>query len=133
MKKYIVIVLLVCGITFLLLGLNFAAQDKDLDKVIADSKSELVKSGRSSEEAGNIVSQAAHQAKAEGLKGKALAERVHEAVRKMQEEKGEATHMHAKQDLEERTEKKKNNMQKGMDAGTGGGMGHKAGHSCGGK
>jgi hypothetical protein len=53
----------------------------------AESMNELVKSGATPKEAGNVVSQAAHQAKAEGLKGKALAARVHESVKKMQAEK----------------------------------------------
>ena len=53
----------------------------------AESMNELVKSGATPKEAGNVVSQAAHQAKAEGVKGKALAARVHEAVKTMHAEK----------------------------------------------
>ena len=40
----------------------------------------MIESGVEPKEAGNIVSQAAHMAKEEGLKGTALAARVHEAI-----------------------------------------------------
>ncbi len=53
---------------------------KDTKKTI-DVMVDLIKSGVDPKEAGNIVSRAAHQAKAEGLKGQALAARVHEAIR----------------------------------------------------
>jgi len=55
-------------------------------KVSVESMKDLVKGGKSPKDAGNIISQAAHQAKAEGLKGKDLASRVHEAVKEMQAE-----------------------------------------------
>ncbi len=50
----------------------------------------LVKNGQTPREAGNAVSQAVHQAQSEGLKGKALAAKVHEAVRSMQAQKRSA-------------------------------------------
>jgi hypothetical protein len=53
----------------------------------AESMNELVKSGATPKEAGNVVSKAAHQAQAEGIKGKALADRVHQAVKTKQAEK----------------------------------------------
>jgi KaiC/GvpD/RAD55 family RecA-like ATPase len=53
---------------------------KDTKKTI-DIMIDLIKSGVGPKEAGNIVSQAAHLAKAQGLKGKALAAMVHEAIR----------------------------------------------------
>jgi len=56
-------------------------------KSSAESMYELVKSGNSARDAGNIVSKAAHEAKTEGLKGRDLANKVHEAVKKMQAEK----------------------------------------------
>lgn len=53
---------------------------KDTKKTI-DLMVDLIKFGVSPKEAGNIVSQAAHQAHAQGLKGQALAAKVHEAIR----------------------------------------------------
>ena len=51
----------------------------DTKKTI-DVMVDLIKSGVSAKEAGNIVSQAAHLAKEQGLKGTALAARVREAI-----------------------------------------------------
>jgi len=48
---------------------------------VSSSVKTLVDSGASAEEAKNVVAQAARQAKSEGLKGKDLAAKVHEAVR----------------------------------------------------
>jgi len=61
---------------------------KDTKKTI-DVMVDLIKSGVNPKEAGNIVSRVAHQAKAEGLKGTALAARVREAIqtRKAEQEK----------------------------------------------
>ncbi len=53
--------------------------------IILGKTGELMDRGMSMDEAGNIVSRAAHQAKREGLRGRALAERVHEAIRAMKE------------------------------------------------
>lgn len=55
-------------------------------KSSVESMKDLVKMGKSPKEAGNIVSQAAHKAQAEGLKGKDLADKVHAAVKEMQAE-----------------------------------------------
>lgn len=49
-------------------------------KNTVNSMNDLVNSGESPKEAGNIVSHAAHQALAQGLKGKDLAAKVHEAI-----------------------------------------------------
>lgn len=59
---------------------NNETKAKDTKKTI-DVMVDLMESGVSAKEAGNIVSQAAHQAKAQGLKGADLAARVHEAIR----------------------------------------------------
>ena len=56
-------------------------------KSSAEAMNDLVKRGESPKEAGNLVSRAAHQAKAEGLKGRDLADRVHGAVKQTQEAK----------------------------------------------
>jgi len=48
---------------------------------VSSSVKTLVKSGASADDAKNIVARAAHQAKAQGLKGKELAAKVHEAVK----------------------------------------------------
>lgn len=48
---------------------------------VSSSVKTLVDSGATADEAKNVVAQAAHQAKAEGLKGRDLAAKVHEAVR----------------------------------------------------
>jgi mannitol-specific phosphotransferase system IIBC component len=48
---------------------------------VSSSVKTLVESGASADEAKNVVAQAAHQAKAQGLKGKDLAAKVHEAVK----------------------------------------------------
>lgn len=83
--------------------LEKGAKKGDLKKVIADlsangvkgddlkktvnTMNDLVNSGESPKEAGNIVSRAAHQAKAEGLKGKDLAARVQAAIQQRKSEK----------------------------------------------
>jgi len=58
-------------------------------KAAVNSMNNLVNAGEKPKDAGNIVSQAAHQAKAQGLKGEELAARVHDAikVRKAEREK----------------------------------------------
>lgn len=52
-----------------------------------DSMGALVKEGENAKEAGNIVSRAAHQAKMQGLKGKDLANKVHDAIRVRKQDK----------------------------------------------
>jgi NIMA (never in mitosis gene a)-related kinase len=51
---------------------------------------DLVNEGESPKEAGNVVSQAAAQAHQQGLKGKDLAAKVHEAVQQRKAQKDEA-------------------------------------------
>ncbi|UCH12067.1 MAG: hypothetical protein JSW18_04425 [Candidatus Omnitrophota bacterium] len=59
---------------------------RDLKKAV-DSMNDLVKDGESPKEAGNVVSRAARQGRREGLKGKELVARVHEAVRQRKQER----------------------------------------------
>jgi len=54
------------------------------------SVKDLMKHGASAEDAKNVVAQAAHQAKAQGLKGKDLAAKVHEAVKARKAQMAEA-------------------------------------------
>jgi hypothetical protein len=70
---------------------------KEIKKTI-DSMNDLIKAGVEPGKAGNIVSQAAHLARAQGLKGTALTARVHEAIqtRKAEREKLEQ-HKHQKE------------------------------------
>ena len=65
---------------------NKGVTGRDLKKAV-DSMNDLVKDGESPKEAGNVVSRAAHQAHREGLKGKELAARVHEAIRQRKQER----------------------------------------------
>jgi hypothetical protein len=99
----------------------------------AESMNELVKSGATPKEAGNVVSQAAHQAQAEGIKGKALAAKVHEAVKTMQAEKRAA---HAEKKAAKEMKEKEKEVKKAEEQGKakreeaekhGKGMQHKAG------
>ncbi|MBN1914238.1 MAG: hypothetical protein JW788_07570 [Candidatus Omnitrophica bacterium] len=53
---------------------------KDLESIV-NTANDLVNNGEHPKEAGNIVSQAAHAAQAQGLKGRDLAAKVHEAIR----------------------------------------------------
>lgn len=75
---------------------------KDAKKTI-DAMNDLIKSGVEPKEAGNIVSQAAHQAQAQGLKGTALAAKVHEAIRLR---KAEHEKLKQQKKLEKQLEKK---------------------------
>ncbi len=61
---------------------------KDLESTV-NAANDLVNKGEHPKEAGNIVSQAAHAAQAQGLKGRDLAAKVHEAIsqRKQEQEK----------------------------------------------
>ncbi len=89
-----------------------------------DSMNDLVKGGKSSKEAGNVVSQAVHRARAEGLKGTALADKVHEAVKEMQTEKKESIESKPEQMGEDNTGKKTEEGSEKGDLSSGGGMGH---------
>ena len=59
---------------------------KELKNTV-DSMNDLVNSGENPRGAGNIVSRAAHLAQAQGLKGTALAAKVHEAIRQRKAER----------------------------------------------
>ncbi|MDP2921363.1 MAG: hypothetical protein Q8O12_03225 [Candidatus Omnitrophota bacterium] len=58
---------------------------RDLENTV-NAVNDLVNKGENPKEAGNIVSQAAHAAQAQGLKGKDLAAKVHEAVGQRKQE-----------------------------------------------
>jgi len=79
-----------------------------------NSMNELVKSGEAPKEAGNIVSRAAHQAQAQGLKGKELAAKVHEAIkqRKMQMEEMKKKMREGERETKARGEKMKKDTEK---------------------
>lgn len=108
---------------------------KDLKESL-NSMNDLVKDGESPKKAGNIVAQAAQQAKAQGLKGKELAAKVHEAIKQRKTEreqlktrlreekggiKGESIQLRTEKEVEERMM----NEQHGMSIGKGQGRGKK--------
>lgn len=72
---------------------------RDLKKSM-DSMNDLVKNGENPKDAGNIVSKAAHDAKAQGLKGKDLAAKVHEAIQKRKQERNALKEQKKKQKKE---------------------------------
>jgi len=59
---------------------------RDLENTV-NAANDLVNKGEHPKEAGNIVSQAAHAAQAQGLKGRDLAAKVHEAIRQRKQER----------------------------------------------
>jgi hypothetical protein len=59
---------------------------EDLENTV-NAANDLVNKGEHPREAGNIVSQAAHAAQAQGLKGRDLAAKVHEAIRHRKQER----------------------------------------------
>jgi len=75
---------------------------------VSSSVKTLVESGATVDEAKNVVAEAAHQAKAQGLKGKDLAAKVHEAVkaRKAQFEAAKKKAKEAKEKAKEEAKKK---------------------------
>jgi hypothetical protein len=83
-------------------------------KSSVESMNDLVNSGETPKEAGNIVSQAAHQAKAAGLKGKDLAAKVHEAIKQRKAEKEKLK----KEKKEEKEKKEKKEKEQGKDKGS---------------
>jgi len=92
-------------------------------KTIIDKMIDLIKGGVEPKQAGNIVSQAAHLAQAQGLKGTALAARVHEAIRirkaeheKLKQQK-KAEKQHQKQHEEKEQEKESHGMGQGQGKG----------------
>lgn len=111
---------------------NNGVGGRDL-KLSLDSMNDLVKNGKSPLEAGNIVSQAVAQAKTEGLKGAALADKVHQATQAMQAEKQAAQELKKEEKeitgsvettpetIGEKTKKANDNLQKleDMDMGKG--------------
>ena len=83
--------------------LKQGATREDIEKVIGDlsekgmkgqylknsinSMDELINNGENPKDAGNIVSRAAHEARAQGLKGRDLANKVHEAIQQRKQER----------------------------------------------
>jgi hypothetical protein len=104
---------------------------KDLKSTV-DSMNDLVNSGESPKEAGNIVSRAAHQAQAQGLKGTALAAKVREAIKQRKAERDKLKEEKKRQREESKKEKE---LPKGkiQEHKQGKGMGHGYGHTAEGK
>jgi hypothetical protein len=92
------------------------AKGDDLKRSV-ESMSDLVNAGENPEQAGNVVSQAAAQAHAQGLKGKALAAKVHEAVRARKEEREKEK---GKNKKEKDKEKEKGKKEKASEKGKSG-------------
>jgi len=102
---------------------------KDLKNTV-DSMNDLVNSGESPKEAGNIVSRAAHLAQAQGLKGTALVAKVHEAIKQRKAER-EKLKEEKKTQREERKKQKEESKGKTQEYKQGEGIGR--GHSGEGK
>jgi hypothetical protein len=85
---------------------NKEVDHKEIKNTI-DAMNDLLKAGIEPKEAGNIVSQAAHLAKDEGLKGTALAARVHEAIQTRK-----AEHETLKQKIQEQEEHQEQHKEK---------------------
>lgn len=68
---------------------NKEVKGEDLKKAV-DSMNDLVNEGEEPKEAGSVVSAAAAQAHADGLKGKELAAKVHEAINQRKTKRLEA-------------------------------------------
>lgn len=100
---------------------------KDLKSTV-DSMNDLVNSGESPKEAGNIVSRAAHLAQAQGLKGTALAAKVHEAIK---QRKAEREKLKEQKKVQREESKKQKEQFKGrtQEYKHGEGMGHGYGRS----
>lgn len=101
---------------------NKGVKGDDLKESV-NSMNDLVNKGASTKEAGNIVSQAAAQAHAQGLKGKDLAAKVHEAIKEMQAEK---------RALIETKKEQKQTGNAGMEMGEGSEKGNSSGRGQGG-
>jgi len=94
-------------------------------KNTVDSMNDLVNSGENPKEAGNIVSRAAHLAQAQGLKGTALAAKVHEAIKQRKAEREKLKEQKKAQKEESKREKSKGKTQEHeQGAGMGRGYGH---------
>ena len=104
---------------------------KDLKNTV-DSMNDLVNSGESPKEAGNIVSRAAHLAQAQGLKGTALAAKVHEAIK---ERKAEREKLKEQKKVQREESKKQKEQSKGktQEHKQGEGIGRGYGHTGEGK
>ena len=100
---------------------------KDLKSTV-DSMNDLVNSGESPQEASNIVSRAAHLAQAQGLKGTALAAKVHEAIKERKAERDKLKEQ-KKGQREESKKQKEQSKGKTQEHKQGEGMGHGYGHT----
>jgi hypothetical protein len=96
---------------------------KDTKKTI-DIMIDLIKSGVGPKEAGNIVSRAAHLAKAQGLKGKALAAMVHEAIRIRKAEQEKLKQQMKEEKMHQKQHKEKHESQIQEQKKESHGMGH---------
>jgi len=94
---------------------------KELKNTV-DSMNDLVNSGESPKEAGNIVSRAAHLAQAQGLKGTELAAKVHEAIKQRKAER-EKLKERKKEQKEERKKQKEQHKEKTQEHKQGEGKG----------
>ena len=104
---------------------NSGLKGNDL-KTSVNSMNDLVNSGETPKEAGNVVSQAAHQAQAQGLKGKDLAAKVQEAIKQRKIAK-QQTKQQMKEQKETQHKMMKEQKEK-TEKGQGMGMGQQKGH-----
>ena len=78
---------------------------------VKSSVKTLIDNGATKDEAKNVVSRAAHQAKQEGLRGKELAAKVHEAVKARKAELKEAKNK-VKEEAKKKTKEAKQKAEK---------------------
>ncbi len=113
---------------------NNGVKGRDLRETM-ESMNDLEKSGESAKDAGNIVSKAVHEAQSQGLKGTALAAKVHAAINVMQTEKTTAREMRKTEKANRLGTETRSSAAQGTDMGhvggglgnMGGGMGHMGG------
>jgi len=98
--------------------LTQGATREDIEKVIIDlsekgmkgrnlrnpliSMNDLINNGENPKNAGNIVSRAAHEAHAQGLKGRDLANKVHEAIQQRKQERNHLKQLKKEQKQEQK-------------------------------
>lgn len=98
--------------------LKQGATREDIEKVISDlsekgmkgrnlrnsliNMNELINNGENPKHAGNVVSRAAHEAHAQGLKGRDLANKVHEAIQQRKQERNRLKQLKKEQKQEQK-------------------------------
>ncbi len=98
--------------------LKQGATGKDIERVIIDlseegmkgqnlrntliSMNDLINNGENPKNAGNIVSRAAHEAHAQGLKGRDLADKVHETIQQRKKERNRLKQLKKEQKQEQK-------------------------------